>query len=209
MGELSTQTTDFEKTDISGQAVLPGFQAILDCESMALSKPEHEVFCVRYVESGGDSAKAYQQAINSDVTDRLSAQKNAHKLLKRGEIKRRIAEISAVMRNRDIEKVLSFQRRAMDFDPADYLDPVSGGRVPLYKLPEHKRRGIGLEARVVDGGIVYLPVFPNPQKAAESMSKMMGIEKQLVELTGKDGGPVEHRHSVDDAMLEAIALGKA
>lgn len=182
--------SDFEKTELSGQAVLPGFQEILDCEAAALKKPEHERFCVRFVENGGDSAKAWQSAIDPNCL-RLQAQKNAHKLLKSEEIKRRIAEISAVMRNRSINEVIAFQRNALHFDPADYLNPETGGRVPLHKLPEDKRRGIGLEARVVDGGIVYLPVFPSPQKAAESLSKMMGIEKQLVELTGKDGGPVK------------------
>jgi len=40
---------------------------------------------------------------------------------------------------------------------------------------------------------VYLPVFPAPQRAAESLAKMMGVEKQIVELSGKDGGPVVTR----------------
>ncbi len=182
--------SDFEKTELSGQAVLPGFQEILDCEAAALKKPEHERFCVKFVEHGGDSGRAWQSAIDPACV-RLQAQKNAHKLLKNEEIRRRIAEISAVMRNRSINEVIAFQRKAMTFDPADYLNEKTGGRIPLHKLPEDKRRGIGLEARVVDGSIVYLPVFPSPQKAAESLSKMMGVEKQLVELTGKNGAAVE------------------
>jgi hypothetical protein len=174
----------FEKTELSGQAVLPGFKEILECEAAALKKPEHEKFCVKFVECGGDSARAWQDSMDADCA-RLQAQKNAHRLLKNEEIRRRIAEISAVMRNRSINEVLSFQRKALNFDPADYLDPVHGGRIQLHKLPEAKRKGIGLEARVVDGCVVYLPVFFSPQKAAESLSKMMGIEKQLLELSGQ------------------------
>lgn len=179
MGEL-----DFNKTELSGQVALPGFVEILDCEAAALSKAEHEVFCAKYVEFGGDSAKAYQLAINSDVTDRLAAQKNAHKLLKRGEIRRRITEISAVYRNRTIHSVIAFQLRALNFKPSDlYSD---GKPLGLAELPE----GTGVEAKIVDGCLRYIPVFPSPQKAAESLAKIMSIEKQLVELTGAGGGPV-------------------
>lgn len=177
--------TDFDKTEISGQAVLPGFQEIIDCEAAALRKPEHERFCVKFVEEGGDSAKAWQAAIDPACA-RLQAQKNAHKLLKNEEIRRRIAEISAVFRNRSINEVIAFQRRALSFSPADLYDE-KGRMLDLKDLPP----GTGVEARIVDGCLRYLPVFPSPQKAAESLAKMMGVEKQLVELTGKDGGPVE------------------
>lgn len=177
---------EFEKTYLSGQTVLPGFQEILDCEAAALSKPEHELFCAKYVEFGFDSAKAYQAAVNSSVIDRLAAQKNAHKLLKRDEIKRRIAEISAVYRNRCINDVLAFNQRALNFNPADLYD-TDGCMIPLHKLPT----GTGVEARIVDGCLRYLPVFPSPEKARDSIAKIMGIEKSLLELTGKDGGPVE------------------
>lgn len=175
---------DYEKTELSGQSVLPGFREILACEASALKKPKHESFCVRFVETGGDKAKAWQLAIDS-CCDRLQAQKNAHRLLKNEEIRRRIAEISAVMRNRCINEVIAFQHNAMNFDPADYLDSNTGAVIPLHKIPESKRKGIGLEARIVDGCLRYIPVFPAPQKASETLSKMMGVEKQLVEFGGQ------------------------
>jgi hypothetical protein len=200
---------DYDKTELSGQTVLPGFQAVLECEAAALNNPRHETFCVKYVEFAGDSAKAWQAVNPETPVARLAAQKNAHKLLKRGEIRRRINEISAVTRNRDLNRVLSLHRSGVEFDPADYFDPETGCKIPVHKLPEEKRRGVGLEARVVDGCLVYAPVFPNPQKSAEALAKVMGFDKQVVELTGKDGGPLEHRHGVDDSVLEAIALGKA
>lgn len=186
MSDLGS-TVDFEKTEVSGQVVLPGFEDILECEARALKKPEHELFCAKYVEFGFDSAKAYQVAINPAVTDRLSAQKNAHKLLKTGEIKRRITEISAVYRNRSINEVLAFNKRALNFAPADLYDD-KGCMKPLKDLPP----GTGVEAKIVDGCLRYLPVFPSPEKARDSMAKIMGIEKHLMELTGKDGKPIEH-----------------
>jgi len=203
MTSAADNGVDYEKVNLSGQTVLPGFQEILACEAAALSKPEHELFCVRFVEHGGDSARAWQGAIDPGVS-RIQAQKNAHKLLKKGEIQRRITEISSVMRNRCINEVISFQKRAMDFDPADYLDPATGARIHLHQLPENKRRGIGLEARIHDGSIYYLPVFPSPQKAAESLSKMMGIEKQLVEVSGPSGGPIQYNAADDLARLTEL-----
>lgn len=176
---------NYEKTEVSGQATLPGFQGILECEAMALKKPENERFCVKFVESGGDSAKAWL-AVNDSECSRLQAQKNAHKLLKNGEIRRRIAEISAVFRNRSINEVLAFNLRALNFTPADLYDE-KGYMIPLKDLPP----GTGVEAKIVDGCLRYLPVFPSPEKARDSIAKIMGIEKSLLELTGKDGGPVE------------------
>lgn len=186
--------TDFEATEIPGQAVLPGFQELLQCEAQALSKPEHELFCVRFVEFGGDTAKAWQSAIDRDCS-RRQAQINACKLLKNGNIRKRIQQISAVMRNRTIADVISFQRRAMEFDPAHFFQD-NGRQVKVHELPEHLRKGIGLEARLHDGSLVYVPVFPSPQKAAESLAKMMGVEKRIVELSGKDGGPIKSESSV-------------
>lgn len=184
--------TDFDTTHLSGQSVLPGFQAILDCEASSLKKVEHERFCLKFVEHGGDSAKAWQDAINP-LCDRLQAQKNAHKYLKIEEIRRRIAEISAVFRNRSINEVLAFNLRALNFSPGDLYDPA-GRMIALKDLPP----GTGVEAKIVDGCLRYVPVFPSPEKARDSIAKIMGIEKQMVELTGKDGGPVETTFVVDD-----------
>lgn len=184
MATTSDSDIGFDRVDLSGQVTLPGFDALIACEVQALAKPEHELFCVRFVETG-DSAKAYQLAINPECTDRLAAQKNAHKLVKRGEIRRRIAEIAAVYRNRAINEVLAFNLNALRFDPSKLFD-ATGKMIKLKDLPA----GTGVEAKIVDGSLHYLPVFPSPEKARDSLAKIMGMEKQMLELTGKDGGPV-------------------
>lgn len=184
MATTTDSDSGFDRVDLSGQVTLPGFDALIACEVQALAKPEHELFCVRFVETG-DSAKAYQQAINPECTDRLQAQKNAHKLLKKGEIRRRIAEISAVSRNRAINEVLAFNLNALRFDPAGLFD-AEGRMIKLKDLPV----GTGVEAKIVDGSLHYLPVFPSPEKARDSLAKIMGMEKQMHEVTGKDGGAI-------------------
>lgn len=185
MGSKSVVDSGFDRVEVSGQIALPGFDALIECEVQALAKPEHERFCARYVELG-DSARAYQETINPECKDRLAAQKNAHKLLKRGEIRRRVTEIAAVFRNRAINKVLAFNLEALEFKPASLFN-AEGKMIPLKDLPA----GTGVEAKIVDGSTHYLPVFPSPEKARDSLAKIMGIEKQLLELTGKNGGPVE------------------
>lgn len=181
----SVNSTNFEQTAASGQMVLHDFEAIIGYETAVLKKPEHETFCVKYVEFVGDSAKAWQSVFDSTCS-RLQAQKNAHRLLKSEEIRRRIAEISAVMRNRDINRVLDFNRRAMNFTPADLFDE-NGQMIQLKDLPA----GTGIEAKLVDGMLKYIPIFPSPEKARDSIAKIMGIEKSLLELTGKDGKPIQ------------------
>lgn len=44
-------------------------------------------------------------------------------------------------------------------------------------------------------------------RALEALGRHLGMDKKLLELTGKDGGPIEHRDvdSLTDAELEAIA----
>lgn len=184
MAKGGVSDSGFDRVDLSGQIALPGFDALIACEVQALAKPEHEIFCVRFVETG-DSAKAYQ-VINPGCTDRLAAQKNAHKLLRKGEIRRRITEIAAVHRNRAINEVLAYNLDALRFDPSRLFD-ADGKMIALKDLPP----GTGVEARIVDGFLRYIPVFPSPEKARDSLTKIMGIEKQMLELTGKDGGAIK------------------
>lgn len=208
MSETET-TTDFDRTAPSGQMVLHEFDAIMGYESAVLSNPKQEMFCVHFVNNGGQPGPAYKKAFDADCSD-LQASKNAHKLLKKGEIRRRINELSAVIRNRTINDLIDFRLKALKFDPSKYFDE-QGQKLPIHKVSEEYRIGVGLESRVVDGCLVYAPVFPSPEKSADALQKMLGLEKTKMELTGKDGKPIEtkQKHDLSDEMLEAIALGKA
>jgi hypothetical protein len=187
MGEK--ESTDFERTAVSGQMVLHDFQSIIGYESASLKKHRNERFCVAFVENGGHAGKAYQTAIKPDSSDD-QARKNAHKLLKNEDIRRRISELSAVIRNRTINDLIDFRLKGLRFDPAKFFN-ATGGKIAIHDVPEEHRVGIGLESRVVDGCLVYAPVFPSPEKSADALQKILGMDKSKMELTGKDGGPVE------------------
>jgi hypothetical protein len=181
-------STNFDRTVPSGQLVLHDFTEIIGYESSTLKKPRNELFCVAFVENGGHAAKAYQKAINPESSDE-QARKNAHKLLKKDDIRRRITELSAVIRNRTINDLIDFRLRGMKFDPAKYLS--NKGAIKIHTLQEEDRIGIGLESKLVDGTLYYLPVFPSPEKSADALQKMMGLDKTMMEHSGKNGGPIQ------------------
>ena len=53
----------------------------------------------------------------------------------------------------------------MEFDPADLYEPETGRQRKVQELPEYLRKGIGLEASLHDGTIVYLPVVNSSSSA--------------------------------------------
>jgi hypothetical protein len=188
----ATTSTDFERTAPTGQMVLDDFETIMGYETGFLKKPRNERFCVAFVENGGYAGRAYKATINPNTSD-LNASKRASELLKNPEIVGRIKQLSAVIRNRTINDLIEFRIKGMKFDSANYFDTKSGIRKQLHisEVSDEFRIGVGLESRVVDGYVVYVPVFPSPEKSADALQKMIGVEKTKMELTGKDGGPVD------------------
>jgi hypothetical protein len=186
----TTTTANYENTELTGQLVLHNFSTIIGYETAVLPKPRDERFCVAYVENGGHAGKAWQVVVDPACSDE-QARKNAHKLLKNGDIRRRINELSAVIRNRTINDLIDFRIKGLKFDPANYFDKTSQAKIHISQVADEHRIGVGLESRVVDGCVVYVPVFPSPEKSADALQKMMGMDKLLMELTGKDGGRIE------------------
>lgn len=201
MGDIAS--TDFERTAVSGQMVLHEFESIIGYESASLKKARNERFCVAFVENGGHAGKAYQAAINPKCSD-ANARKRAHDLLKNKDITGRISQLSAVIRNRTINELIDFRLKGLRFDPANFFKQNGGGKLQIHEIPEEHRIGIGLESRVVDGCLVYAPVFPSPEKSADALQKILGMDKTRMEVTGKDGGPVQSVVVDDMARLQSL-----
>lgn len=183
--------TQFGLEALPGQQILPGFKEAMGIDAHSL-KPFDEEFCQQFVELGS-VGKAYQAVAKKfkgkEVSD-LQAQKNGSALRKKEEITRRIAQYQAVTRAAVQSEVINFKLSAMRFDPAQMFDEA-GRQRKVHQLDENQRRCIGLDAKLHDGCLVYLPVFPDKQKESQDLMRMCGLDKQLVELTGKDGGPVK------------------
>ena len=186
----ATNLTDYERTHPSGQMVLDDFEAVMGYQTATLQKPKQERFCEAFVANGGCGGAAYKQTINPKSTD-LNAQKRASDLLKKPEISGRIKQLSSLIRNRAMNDLVAYRLKALNFDPAKYTG--KSGAIRIEDVPAADRLGIGLESKIVDGCLYYLPVFPSPERSADALQKIMGLDKSKVEMTGKDGGPIDVR----------------
>jgi hypothetical protein len=173
---------------VPGQMVLSGFEEILQCESRTLKKAEQERFCWEFVTNGGKPGPAYRKAINPDASDD-NARSYACKLLKKSNIAQRVSEIAQIIRQKYMNEVIAFRVKSLHFDPARFFGPT--GLLQVQDLPEELRKGIGLEAKIVDGCMRYLPVFPSPEKAADALQKIFEMNREGLALTGPNGGPIE------------------
>ena len=77
---------------------------------------------------------------------------------------------------------------SLNFDPARFFGP--SGLLQVQDLPEDLRKGIGLEAKIIDGCMRYLPVFPSPEKAADALQKIFEMNREGLALTGANGEPL-------------------
>lgn len=185
-------TTSFGLEALPGQQILPGFKEAMRVDAHSL-KPFDEEFCQLYVELG-DAGKAYQQValkFKDKEVERLRAQKNASAMLKKPEIIGRVGQYQAVTRAAVQSEVIGFKLSAMRFDPAVMFDEDTRRQRKVTDLTPEQRKCVGLEAKLHDGCVVYLPVFPDKQKESQDLMRMCGLDKQMVELTGKDGGAIK------------------
>jgi hypothetical protein len=174
-----------ENSQVPGQMVL--FREVMQCETRRLKSLAKERFCWEYVTSGGKAPDSYLATINPSV-DRVQASKNASKLLNNGEIRRRIDEIAQIIRQKYMNEVIAFRAKTLNFDPGLFFK--NGSLLRVHDLPEDLRKGIGLEAKIVDGCLHYLPVFPSPEKAADALQKIFEMNKEGLALTGPNGVPL-------------------
>lgn len=202
--------SDGSQTAIPGQVVLPGMAAAVGYDSATL-EPWKERFCRAYVEEADSIGYKAYLIVKPKVVKR-TAEVESSKLLSLPEIQARIAEIQKELQRRwfvEVDDIREFHGKVMKIDRRRFYDE-HGHRIPVHQLPDDLAAIVDIDATYSkDAGIVLLPVVASKVKSAEAMARIMGLDKSTVALTGKDGGPVEHRHQLTDEMLEAIALGKA
>lgn len=171
---------------VPGQQTLPGMAEVMGYAIVAL-KPDAERFCWEYVRNGGNGTRAYL-VVHPDAKE-STARSNASKLLTSGNIKERISQVRETIAAEWKGKIKDFHGRSLEFDPAVAF--AGHNRVNVSDLPEEIRKLCTLEARVVDGCVVYLPVFPDKHKAASELAKMMGLHAaEKREISGPGGAPV-------------------
>lgn len=187
---------DGTATQVPGQAVIPGMQDAVGYDSAVL-EPWQESFCWEYVCNGGHGQEAYLKA--KPRVKESTARVEASKLLTLPAITNRISEIQAENRRRwmvTADDLIEYHGRVMKTDRRLFVKE-NGERIKLHEMSDDLAAIVDLETTYnKDAGIVLLPVIASRQKAADSLARIMGMDKSKMELTGKDGGKIEMESAV-------------
>lgn len=169
---------------VPGQRTLPGMAETLGYDTIIL-KPSEERFCWRYVANGGNGVKACRE-LHPKISYGAAGVR-ASVLLKKPKVLARINQVREEISREEKQTLKDFVIGSLSFDPAVAFK--EGNRVNIADMPEKIRKLCTLEARVVDGSVIYIPVFPDKIKAGSELAKMMGAyAAEKKELTGSDGG---------------------
>lgn len=189
--EHSVDLLDGEETEATGQLVMPSMRKALGrASASAKLSGKVDEFCWQYVENFGNGLAAYK-AVNPDVTA-ASAKVRASKLLTLDNVKARIAELRAARNSRHAllqDRVIDYHEKVMSVNRLELLDRT--GCVDLSMLPEGAADILEVEQVSSKDGVRTLIKVPTRHQSAVELGRILGMHKDKVELTGKNGGPVE------------------
>ncbi|MGN5479508.1 terminase small subunit [Cupriavidus basilensis] len=173
----------------------------------------------RFIEEYLKDLNATQAALRAGYSSK-TARQIGEQLIRKPEIQKRLAAAPAARSERaqvDADYVL---RRMVEIDQMDVLDIMTGSMElkPVSEWPRVWRQylsGFDL-AEMFEGtgsdrtlaGILKKIRWPDKVKNLELIGRHLGMFKEKVELTGKDGGPVEQRTVVVDERTVAAIVAK-
>ena len=189
MGELSRKER-VDTVEVPGQMSLPGSDA--KHGSRILPNVKQEDFCWEYVRNGNNGRLAYK-SVSPEVSDK-AADEMASKWSRLDKVKGRIDSIRQELRKKweiTTDDIMEFHGRVLKTDRRKFFD-AQGARIQTHLLPDDLAAIVDLDSSYSkDGGIMLLPAVASRAKSADAMARMMGLDKSKLELTGKDGGPIE------------------
>ena len=194
------------QTSVPGQTVLPGMAGDLGYDSASAAlKPWEERFCWKYVEIGV-ATQAYQ-AVKPKSTYGTARAESA-RLLAKPSIKARVAEIQEEIGREARALVMGYHRTVMTTDRIELFQKVRNAD-SYDDLDADARAILEFEQVSSKDGVRTLLKVPTRHQSAVELARITGMHKEKVELTGKDGGPLEHEHRYDltDEVLARIAAG--
>lgn len=163
-------------------------------------RPVQEKFCWEYVLRGDNASRAYR-VVKPSVKD-STARVEASKLLTNPDVITRIAQIRAELRRRyqvTAEDLMEYHGKVLKVDRTEYLDQETGKPKKIENIDTEALSILEFDAeKDAKGNIHVLFKVPQRHQSAVEMARIMGLHKDRMELTGKDGGPVEQMISVTD-----------
>lgn len=195
-----------KQTSVPGQTVLPGMAGELGYDSASAAlKPWEERFCWKYVELGV-AVQAYL-AVKPKSTYG-TARAESSKLLAKPSISARISEIQEEIGREARALVMGYHKAVMTTDRIGLLQKVDAA-ASYEDLDAAARAILEFEQVSSKDGVRTLLKVPTRHQSAQELARIMGMHKDKMEVTGKDGGPMEHSHKYEltDEMLAKIAAG--
>lgn len=197
---------DGTPTGVSGQGVCPGLQREMGCDAVSTKlSAKHDKFCWEYIATCGNGTKAYMRVYPG--TSEAAARAHAARLVAKGSIKARIEELLQENRSRHAllqDKVIEYHRSVLMLDRFELLDPTTGGVKRLEALPPEAREVLEIEQVSSKDGIRTLLKIPTRHSSAQELARVLGMNKESMELSGPDGGPVKVSAAGDAEALEAL-----
>jgi phage terminase small subunit len=175
---------------VPGQVALPGMADALGYESIVL-RPDQERVCWEYV-LRNNGTKAYK-AIHPEVSDETAAVQ-ACKMLRKDKIVKRIGQIRDELRRRyevTAADLMEYHGKVLKIDRREYLDEL--GKPQSIEAISSEAASIlefDVERDSKFGTTHVMFKVPQRHQSAVELAKILGLHKDKMELTGKDGGPI-------------------
>lgn len=206
IAKTSVDLLDGTPTSVSGQGVIPGLQLTMGCDAVSPKlSAKHEAFCWEYLATCGNGTQAYLRVYPG--VKESTARVNASKLLANADIKSRVEEILQERRSRHAllqDKVIEYHRSVMLLDRFELLDPNTGGVKRLEDLPPEAREVLEIEQVSAKYGVRTLLKIPTRHSSAQELARVLGMNKESMELSGPNGGPVAVSQAGNAEALEAL-----
>lgn len=189
---------------VPGQVVLPEMVEEMGYEAIIL-KPQHERFCWEYVLRGDNGSAAYK-TVKPNVKD-STARVESSKLLTNPDVIQRIVQIRKELQRKYLvtaEDLVMYHGKVLKTDRSEFVDDEGKlKRLQDMDLEALSILDIDLQMDVKGNTLVGFDV-PKRHVSAVELARIMGMHKEKLELTGKDGGPVESIVADDVQKLDAL-----
>jgi phage terminase small subunit len=182
--------------------------------------PKQEAFCLAYLETG-NASEAYRRSYSAENMKPASINVAACKLLGDPKVALRLKELNAAAVTSAVMTRQEALERLSTFARTDLSDLVEFG---TYEVGEQDGQPVIQAAWKIRDSVLQDPAklaaiaelsatkdgvkikTHSPLHAIQQLAKMQGWESATKhELTGKDGGPIQHQDISDDQLKEKLA----
>lgn len=187
----TANATDLHTGSAPGQVALPGMADVLGYESIVL-RPDQERVCWEYV-LRNNGTKAYK-AVHPEVSDETAAVKFSQ-MVRKGKIAKRIEQLRGELRRRyeiTAADLMEYHGKVLKIDRREYLD-VDGKPQSIEAISSEAASILEFDVERDSKSTVTHVMFKVPQRhqSAVELAKILGLHKDKMELTGKDGQPIQ------------------